>query len=195
MESYNKVKSFLEKRAHSRIKRNDNDFDLMINTLKLHPNYTNWKNKTVEYFRITRSPKKKAIQVHIKFKGLAKERQVSWVKCTDKKLAKVNKLTQAMRTAVTFQIEKWKNNFFGYRKCVLCNSTKNLEVDHYPTKFSKIKNDFLETTVSVVPKTFDWYKSRYHFKKQDKEFENEWSSYHYSLAEYRWLCIDCNQRF
>lgn len=207
--SYEQIKEFLEKRVHKIIKYGDPDFETMYSVLTCHPNFNNWKRVVVEYFRITRSPKKKAIQVFVKMTD-AKERQVSWVKCSNKSVLTeeiVNQfkskdtiskqLTQAMRTAIKDQMDTWKSSVFGNRKCEWCGKLTGLEADHHPKKFSQIKKSFLEQVSLndlVVPNDFDWYNSRYHFKKKDETFELQWSRYHMNEATYRWLCSSCNQK-
>ena len=55
---YKTVKNWLEEHVHRIFNKNTEEFYIMENILKKHPNYENWKNKNIKYFKITRCPKK-----------------------------------------------------------------------------------------------------------------------------------------
>lgn len=214
--SYDNVKAWLEKHVHTTITpQHHQDFTEMCTILQCHSRYSEWKNQIPEYFKITRSAKKKALQVFVKFEDMKHPRIVSWVECTDRhpppsdsvdnvvvedvdKVSAMSRLTQAMRTAIRWQTTEWRRTIVGVPKCVLCDSRNNLEVDHYPTKFATIKTAFLATTVLPVPKDFSWdfNYGRFHFRSlfADKQFQCEWDAYHLSQAQYRFLCATCNQK-
>jgi hypothetical protein len=192
---YTTVKTWLTCHCHQIIRPdNQKDFDLMNDVLRCHPNWSNWKYKCVEYFRITRSAKKKALQVYIKVSGVSKERLVSWVACTTKKRSSQNTLAQAMRSAIRDQTQLWSNSQMGTRKCALCEKRDNLEVDHHPTKFRDIKKDFLDFLESLDTQDVKvyWNLGQYHLK--DDQIKASWSCFHLKKAQYRFLCSTCNQK-
>ena len=200
MASYDKVKEWLQQYVHTTITKSQPEvFGEMYAILQLHPRYNDWVSQRPEHFRITRSPKKKALQVYVKFENLKRERLVSWVDCTDHYRPKVNeqenRLTQAMRSTVGWQIGQWRT-FNNPRKCALCDSWNNIEVDHHPKKFAEIKKEFLENLVKPAPEKFFWdsKNGRFHFEKADKEFQDQWDHFHLLQAKYRYLCSTCNQK-
>lgn len=200
MVDYENVKEWLGRHVHSVIKNTDLDnFNQMYEILRLHPKYDQWKHQTPEWFRITRSPKKKALQVFVKFENSKRERIVSWVDCTNRyreiKHSHERQLTQAMRSAIAWQMSHYRQTN-GPQICGLCGSLDNIEVDHFPNRFAHIKKNFLASLTDTPPESFDWNprSGRYLFKKADSLFEQNWSDYHLSNATYRFLCSTCNQR-
>lgn len=184
------IKIWLEEHVHRTYNKNNPEFYTMLNFLEKHPNYVNWKNQEAEWFQITRSPKKKHIQVYVKFTDLKNKRLVSWKSCASGKVNKTNSLTAAMRNSVTEQIQNYRIHH-PVEKCVLCESFANIEVDHYPKKFREIKAEFLQLDFPV-PQT------RFHKNKtifcNNSTFEEMWKEYHKDNATYRYLCSTCNQK-
>lgn len=214
---YDTIKAWLEKRVHQTITSKHADFDMMNNILKKHPNYNEWKYQQCEAFKITRSPKNKALQVHIKMakgkvdnikintiqtlqkKEKSEWRIVSWVACATEKVGQKsslkNQTTQAMRFAVRKQIKNWRNANSYNPKCALCEKTKQLEVDHYPITFAEMRKEFVSkiTDIEKVKIRWDNNKISYRFEKGEP-LNSKWQRYHLSRATYRWLCSDCNKR-
>ena len=115
---------------------------------------------------------------------------ISWNKCISGKLPPDGVvLTKAMREAIEQQLYHFKKS--QPQQCVLCESTLNITVDHYPTKFRDIRDSFLEgkTPPSVFAKRDD---SRECFRSEDLLFKEEWMKYHSDRATYRILCYKCN---
>jgi len=222
--NYDTVKHWLEARVHTTINRPNEDFAMMQTMLANHPNYKDWKNQECEAFKITRSAKNKSLQVHMKMKpqvsptsskkfgdmrSLKKKgdgwRIVSWVSCATGKVARkssdANKITQAMRFAVRKQIQNWRNAIGNKHnpKCALCDCVvyADLEVDHFPTTFAKMKDDFIETTldgnIEDVKIRWDNRKTSYRFEKGETA-NTKWQRYHAGFAAYRWLCKTCNKK-
>ena len=86
--------------------------------------------------------------------------------------------------------EAIQEQIYGVRQglgnnCVICQSTENLQVDHYPRLFKDILLDFGGIDVSFNTLTFD------------HEYINanqiiEWKQFHKERAGYRLLCGTCN---
>lgn len=200
--SYDMVKNWLTLRVHTIIyPKHSDDFNTMNEIMSQHVNYSEWKNTEPEYFQITRSSKKKALQVFVKFKGLKRPRIVSWVDCTDKNhknSSKTDKLSQAMRYSIAPQTQRYRDFTMGERKCVKCESRAifELEVDHFPKKFVEIKNEFLKSHPESLVTEFGWnpVNGRYYFLAKDSHFEKAFQVYHQNEASYRFLCRRCNQK-
>lgn len=199
-EKYNQVKVWLTNHVHKTITPKHEEFEKMCSMLRNHPNYSSWVHKDPEGFKITRSPKNKALQVLVKLNG--KWRIVSWVACargkTIRKHTDSNQLTQAMRFAVRKQIKMWRNGIGNAynSKCVLCNCNvkEKLEVDHYPEKFSSIRDSFMKQHEGTTPSIYwDKNKTSYRFSKKES-LNGKWQRYHLKHATYRWLCADCNKK-
>jgi hypothetical protein len=217
---YDTVKMWLEERVHQTITSKHKDFDMMNKILQKHPNFNEWKNKNCEAFKITRSAKNKALQVHIKMtnsfntqeekpkintlKTLKKKEQnewriVSWVACakgkTGQSSSDKNQLTQAMRFSIRKQIKNFRDTNCYNPKCALCEKTNQLEVDHYPLTFATMRDDFLSNVNDVDKIKIRWDKNKisYRFGKGE-DINTKWQRYHSKRATYRWLCSDCNKR-
>lgn len=203
--TYEEAKAWLEARAHRSICKGTEDFNIMNSILQNHPDYNKWKNTDVEYFKITRAPKKKHLQVYMKMQGISSPRLVSWVTSVKGKKREVNEekriensITSAMRTAIIPQIDHYTFTH-PIRKCALCESYNNIEVDHYPKKFREIKEEFLELNETredsqEIPKTY-FHRTKWIFNsKVGNSFESQWIQYHQEQATYRYLCATCNQK-
>ena len=84
---YASVKEWLQSHVHQTITANSSpsDFELMTNILNCHPDKPKWKHQNPKSFIITRSSKKKHLQVMVHFEGLTSPRLVSWVACAKQK--------------------------------------------------------------------------------------------------------------
>ena len=189
--NYETAKEWLTGRVHRRIVEKSADFEIMNTILKNHPDYGNWVNTDVEYFQITRAPKKKCLQVYMKMRGISRPRLVSWTACVTGKKRKNNNLSAAMRSAIKYQIDE-----FSFRnpvkRCFVCDSYSNIEVDHFPKKFRDIKKEFLiGVDEGDIPKL---YFHRTKWILPEGEFLTSWQAFHESAASFRYLCSTCNQK-
>ena len=186
--NYQEVKTFLSNNVG--IISDKNTFDTLCLLIKNHPRNSEWKYNIPQKIKIIN---KKYIQLHVLFEGTKKYRIVSWVQCC-KKITKKDPLTCAMRQAIKRQITMYKNNN-PIKQCVICNTPKNIEVDHYPTKFIQIKNTFLSTV--IPPEQFIYHPKRGYamFHKKDTTWKKAWQKYHKQHATYRYLCSTCNKKY
>jgi hypothetical protein len=189
--NYETAKTWLGERVHRRVMANSVDFEIMNEMLKKHPDYGNWINVDIEYFQITRAPKKKSLQVYMKMKGISRPRIVSWTACVTGKKRKNNNLSAAMRSAIKYQID-----YFSFRnpvkRCFVCDTYNRIEVDHFPKKFRDIKKEFLlNVDEGNIPKL---YFHRTKWILPEGEFLNGWQAFHEHSASYRYLCDTCNQK-
>ena len=199
IEKYNKIKLWLTQNVHKTVSAKHVEFTNMCDMLKNHPNYNSWVHKDPQGFKITRSKKNKALQVHVKLNG--KWRIVSWVACAKgrviRKPNEANQMTQAMRFSIRKQIKMWRNAIGNSHnpKCTLCNcNVKNsLEVDHFPEKFCSLRDSFLKTINETPSIYWDKKNTTYRFSKNES-VNTKWQKYHLKHASYRWLCGDCNKK-
>lgn len=191
--NYKIAKQWLEARVHRTISHGSSDFEVMNELLKKHPDYNNWVNTDIEYFKITRSSGKKALQVYMKMQGISRPRLVSWTACVTGKKRKVDNLNAAMRTAIASQISTYTSSH-PIKKCMICESYSNIEVDHYPKKFREIKKEFLEQNTEEIPSLY-FFRDKYVFSNpQYSSFSENWYDFHFKQASYRYLCSTCNQQ-
>lgn len=197
--NYEIVKTWLENHVHKTYNIGSDEFNIMLEILTQHPNYEMWTNKNVEAFKITRSKKNKALQTHIKIGK--KWRIVSWVTCANGKVYrqpnKNNQISQAMRYAIRIQINNWRKKVGNaYNpKCELCESSYNLEVDHYPLTFASLRDNFIEENIKCNEIEYVWNNKHTTFKfKKNEPMKTKWQRYHLKHATFRWLCGDCNKK-
>lgn len=205
---YDIAKIWLDKRQGI-INKKHADFIILVKFLQRHPNYNNWINKNVYSFKISRNCQKSLV-LYVKFVGKT-YRIVSWVACARKKIPNYKqsdayKLNQAMRYSVRIQMNKFRKTQ-KHLKCVKCKSCDRIEVDHFPIKFAKIRDNFIEmkskknqpcpTDFKYLPK-----KGRYLFlkgSKQNKYYDSKWKlswqRFHSSKATFRLLCSKCNKKY
>lgn len=206
---YNEAKAWLEKRAHRTFTAKHEEFSILCEFLRRHPNYDTWKFKKPEKFQITRNTQKSLI-MNVKFKGLKRSRIVSWVSCATMKVkssqkSETAKLTQAMRYAIRSQLKAFKKTK-ALPYCELCHSYKSIETDHYPIHFSELRDNFIAMKTKKgdnPPEKFVYHpkKGRFMFgngNKSDKYYAKRWKiswqTYHRNHATYRFLCSTCNRK-
>jgi hypothetical protein len=108
--------------------------------------------------------------------------------------------TKAFRSSCYLSSLEFKKKNLD-KKCSLCNSITNLQVDHFNNPFSKILDDFLEK-YNINFHLIEVYKYRFNRKGQyklpnkiiynNKQINEIWKEYHDSNCEYRILCKTCN---
>lgn len=107
-------------------------------------------------------------------------------KVVDNKLVK---LKDACRYAISDQIISFRKRQNG--RCWICLNKNACEVDHYPTSFSTIFNDFFKSNTNI-----ELYEAgNYHRWKMSADKELNWQSYHAKRARYRHLCTRCHSNY
>lgn len=174
------------------IKYNHNDFDVLNDLIKLHPEYKEKKGDGIDYFHIKRHPKYFGFCIWIKQKNKEDLIDFSWVECLKKKKTPPLKdFKKALRTTIEPQIISFKNSCKEL-KCELCSSYKLPQVDHI-IHFEKLIDDFKKINKENIPIIF--YKNKLldlEFKKEDELIKNNWYKYHLENATLRILCRTCN---
>lgn len=105
---------------------------------------------------------------------------------------KSNSLSNAMRCSIYPQIQNFKENLLEL-KCVECNSTKNIHIDHSSPQFIDLQITFIQTCDLEIPTLFDdneWNGKI--FKNINENFEKKWFSYHENNSNLQPLCKKCN---
>jgi hypothetical protein len=120
---------------------------------------------------------------------------ISWILCIRNLYGKYNQSKEREKDIISaFRFEsnygtKWdfkkqntyisNNKYIGH--CQYCNKiTNNIDVDHYPTPFKRILQNFVEL---------------YEVNLKDKKLASKWLEYHDNIAQYRILCKSCNCSF
>ncbi len=101
-------------------------------------------------------------------------------------------LTIAMRNSIVPQIYQFKN--ISSLICELCESIKDIHIDHYEPQFVDLKTDFIDNYwKGQIPINFESNESNSKiFTINDINFEKEWFDYHKQNATLRVLCRKCN---
>ena len=153
------------------------DFVFLHELYKRHPNY----NVNIDRFHI----------VPLCRGGQEISRVFEGVYDTFSKHSCIKQQTKSMdakmkvkaREAISYQVQDVQKGLGKH--CVLCNSTENLQVDHYPRLFKDLLKDFGGIGVSFNKVTND-----YEYINQDQV--KEWQKFHEQRAGYRLLCGNCN---
>lgn len=196
---YITIKTWLTANTGNYVKGKEYDFLYLL--IKNHPAYHEWQYNIPLGFKVIKKVgPNKVLQLMVSFQ-LNKYRIVSWTRCcSDRKNRKMmDPLTSAMRHAIKRQISIYKNKNIN-KICYVCHHDKKIEVDHYPLKFVKLKEDFINDKLFVkiaIPTTFRYHPKRGYamFNKTDSRWKKAWQKYHLKLATYRYLCSTCNKKY
>lgn len=115
---------------------------------------------------------------------------ISWKNCVSG--SGRDAFTSALRVAIDDQIKSFRSTCAI--QCVLCNTVDAdvFHVDH-ENHFEEIVYEFLHTTQRNKPTLFqNTDDHRKAFTSNDKDYENEWKSFHKNRARLRLLCRSCN---
>lgn len=195
------IRSLLSRYLNHIVTQENQEFPLFINILRPQ---TQWQEKLhhVVAFTVRKSRvNKRALLLKVRTVKATKFSTVSWRRaihkkprksqCTDEK----RNLISAMRQAVRFQINKWRRSNIHNKRCALCQSILQLEVDHETPLFSELTSTFLSTVdPAFVPAEFAYSGKTCarKFRKQDALFSGKWKAFHKTNAKLRWLCKPCN---
>lgn len=189
-----KVRTWLINNSNKTYNCKHSQYNILLNLLKNHPRYHYWKKQDPIQFKITYN--NKIVKLFVKFDKRFEIK--SWISCTrqnnNKHTTDKKYLTSAMRYSVRRQISIYRKNN-NPKICSICNSKQNIQVDHYPIKFCKIRDEFL--LKYNPPQLFDYHpKYGYSmFKKVDLKYKQSWQRYHKKHATYRFLCSTCNKKY
>ena len=185
------LRNLLQKHVHRIINR---DHEAFVDFLEILMEQDQWLDKleNVHAFRITRS-RTKALLLQVKVYNCNKWLTISWRNGTVTKRKEQCPLQSAFRQAIRRQIQIWKRNTSN-AKCAICNSTKNIQVDHKDLSFIHLTTQFLESPINTqnIPTTFLYHKYGKKFTKGDSLFRKRWQKYHKKYATYQFLCKSCN---
>jgi hypothetical protein len=167
-----------------------NEYIMFLKLFERHPNYPE-KIIGIIDIQIKNNPIYKKNKELIIIKNDNTSDNISYNQCIAKR--KNNNLKVAMRCAIEDQIITFRNE--NNKICVLCDSTKDLQVDHI-IWFEKLYDDFITICNDlnyIIPTVFDSNAGNLKcFKTGDTKFENEWKNFHKDNASLRILCKSCN---
>lgn len=186
------------------LEKHKEDFELFLDVVKRHSRRGWYLGRGVRAFHCTQN---NSLQVE-RSDGTVLD--ISYAQCIHQRA--VDKLTAAMRTAITFQIKQFKEAHFesGVSHCE--NSTcptpdtplthATCHVDH-DIEFAKLKSDFLSSQLKKnIPKSFTTNKSNGLYRhnaimfkentESHRKFSEEWKAYHHEHARLQLVCSTCN---
>lgn len=175
-------------------------FDFFYDLLLRHPNYAEKTEMGVGGFRFGSNDLHNFVELQI----LAHDSYVfdeknppyvafSWKDAVSGKLKKENKLNEAMRIAVSGQINHFRNLNPTPEACPICSKPSDFyHVDHR-IKFRELVSMFLADyeapTEFMKNDVFQW-----EFRDEDIEFNSTWQDFHAQYAELWYVCSTCNIR-
>jgi hypothetical protein len=167
------VKTELERMVHTTTKE---DKDLLHEIIKGHPDQA--LTKGVTDFSVYYHMNHIAMDI---WKEEIRE-PISWVKCaTGRQETPHNLLTKALRDTVEYQIKEFKKKVPQF--CEECGTHENLQVDHI-IMFKDLVKEFNRNRIPPIAFIEKEHRLSFH----DKEYENEWVTYHKNEATLRILC-------
>lgn len=164
-------------------------WDLFMYLFKRHSEYPEKFNGLID-IKIRYNPVYKTQLETIIVKNNGGEDDVSVLKNCITGKPKDN-LTIAMRNSILPQTLEFKKN--TPLICELCESIKNIQIDHFEPQFIDLKTEFLSNWKYSTPNDFEQNESHSKiFTNKNNKFEKEWIDYHRSTATLRALCKKCN---
>jgi len=191
------VRGILLQNEGEKITPMDDDYQFLDELMDRHPHRDEKIKGDIKYFRVIRNLNN-ALAINIyDDEG---EKDISWNQCVTGKAKKVTDLlSQAMRSAISYQTQKFKlANFCEGDECINCGTVitekRKAHTDHKTVPFIDIKNEFIASNVMPI----EFRKTDRHepqtFLKKDKVLEDKWAAFHKGKADFQILCIGCNLR-
>jgi len=173
----------------SLIKERKQDYYELIELFKNHPDYPD-KLHTVIDIKIEKNPRNKKYFIFYLIRNDGNIDGISYRDCINKPNLNKN-INSALRDCINTQISDFRKSL-KEEKCVLCDNTKDIQIDHI-VLFRYLVDDFF-TNKTYIPNSFDDHPIYHYaiFKQKDKQFADEWCEYHLHNAKLRSLCKKCN---
>jgi len=179
------------------IKKDHPDYNFFVNLIKNHPEYEIKKGTGIDSFSIVPNPMMNKYRQTVLTRLDGTKIDFSWVNCCQfKERTPKENLIKSMRSAIRFDIMKYKQTH-----SLTCNYCKTIKeecyhVDHDNPSFQTLKDNFLQLTTKQIPTLFaDCEKYHYAiFKEEDIEFEKDWVEFHKKNCNLQILCKSCNLR-
>lgn len=195
------IRTLLSRYVNQIITHETAEFASFINILRPQPQ---WQEKLhlVVAFTVKKSRvNKRALLLKVRTVKSRNFTTVSWRKGKTRKpltpaAQHKRDLISAMRQAVRFQINKWRRANLTKKRCALCDSVFQIEVDHEAPLFNEMTSVFLsdDRNRQLIPTEFDYSRKTCgrKFRTRDALFSKRWKAYHKQHAKLRWLCKPCN---
>lgn len=161
----------------------DEEFRFLLGLFKYHPTKTD-----IDY--ITKIDVIKNIGGHphlLIHRPEYEMEDISFIQCIKGKDPSIDTLQKkAFRYIISPQIIDFKK---CNPKCVLCNSTTDIEIDHVAPTFIELFNEFKKT--NTIPKEF--IQDLYFITLPDGEVKSRWYEFHLQKAVLQSLCKKCHK--
>lgn len=173
------------------------EYNILVKILERHPNFTSKSENMCNIKIVCDELNINALKTII-VKEDGDEIDISW-RCAISGKSKTPKyeLISAMRSSIEEQIFQFKIENKTKMFCVLCNSCKDLQIDHNDevgSAFDELVFNFIKENNKIPTKFGDTNDNTHRrcFLEIDKEFENKWCNYHRQNSKLRVLCKNCN---
>jgi hypothetical protein len=174
----------------SSVKNNDiNDYNVFLDLFKNHPEYPQKIDGIIDVCIVRNKMNPKYYELNI-IKEDGTIDNISYLSCCKVQHDEMKNLKSAMRYAIKPQIDHYRSN--NVNVCQSCNSSKNIEIDHFDPSFKKLYTDFIEINPNIPKEFQDTYFNSACFKEEDREFEESWCQHHLKYAKLQCLCKKCN---
>jgi len=176
------------------------DDKLIHELVKHHPTK---KITNVEYLFMDKRPPFNGISLFYKSNDSHKIDDISYVICIKNLFGKFKiskQYTDDVKTAFRNEIVNGTRKTYYLSnqndKCAhCCKHTGDITVDHYPTPYKDIFDDFMSTN-NIVMNSVDIYENECNsILLSDHLLKTDWVRYHDTRATYRMLCRTCNSKF
>ena len=160
-----------------------------LELFKCHPEYPKKIENIIDLIIVRNKLNYNYLELNIKrINGDIED--ISYIACCRNQRDKQQYLKQAMRFAISEQIQKYRDN--NELICEICKSSDKIEIDHFNIKFRDLFSNFIQDRKDI-PTTFDdnFYNAPM-FQEKDISFKQEWHDYHLKNALLRCLCKKCN---
>lgn len=165
------------------------DYNFFINLFRRHPKYPEKIYNICDISIVRNKVNSTRLELNI-IKSDGSVDDISWRSCISG--TERDNFKCALRVAVDEQIKDFRSTC--NKECDICKTTEAdvYHVDHV-NHFEEIIYEFLQTTQRIKPNIFqNTTDNRKSFTLDDKEYENEWKSFHNNKAHLRLLCRSCN---
>lgn len=181
----------------------DYDHNFVMDLLEYHPRREK-KIKDVSHIKVDIAEKNSSHYCFFLVDNQGNSCDFSYKKCTAKtkkdksialyKLDKQDRIS-AYRQAIQYQIDEYLS-LSKNKKCCICESRENIQVDHNEKTFISILNSFEHEYRIISYPTVEDYKCIHGFRFKKDEYSNEfienWQQYHKNNATLQILCRTCN---
>lgn len=193
------ITSFIKNQVEN-VRFNNEDIELLI---KLHPTKNTGE---IEYLTVMKRPPYNQTSLYYKSKGKVLD-DVSYILCLkvifDKYDVNKHNIDNIMRGFRDSISQSKKKDFYtkniitdDYNQkvgiCELCSKQGKIEIDHKNKPFQQILDEFILKNSLILDNIKAFQNGNNYYEIIDKDIEKKWIDYHDDIAQFRFLCRNCN---